>query len=111
VTAVDLLAPASRMQLSKSHELFSVQKLLWSSVGVTEAAHPADLQKADVQSCLAAARAVCLQRVSCCVHLLWCFFAKQTVAFVLGLSAAHIACSKGGTVQLLPVLKQHQQQQ
>lgn len=67
-TTVDLLTAASTiaasMQLSKSDELHPIQKLLWSSVGLSEATKPADLQKADVQSCLAAARAVCLQRVS-----------------------------------------------
>jgi hypothetical protein len=58
------LTPFPGMQLSQSDELYSVQKLLWSSIGLPAAAQPADLQKADLPSCLAAARAVCLQRVS-----------------------------------------------
>jgi hypothetical protein len=60
----DLLTPLPRMQLSQSDELYSVQKLLWSSIGLPAVAQPADLQKVDLPSCLAAARAVCLQRVS-----------------------------------------------
>lgn len=54
------------MQLSKTDELFSIQSLLWSALGLDAAASsPAQLQAAAVPTCAAAARAICLQAVSC----------------------------------------------
>lgn len=61
----------SQMQLSKGDELYPVQRLLWRTIGLSDSTKAAELQAADLESCLAAARTVCLKTVSAALlHIL-----------------------------------------
>jgi hypothetical protein len=59
------------MQLSKSDELYPIQRLLWRSLGLSDSTKAAELQAADLARCLAAARTICLKTVSAALlHIL-----------------------------------------
>lgn len=60
-----MLKESQRMQLSKADGLYDIQRLLWHKLGLDPAAQSAgDLQQQELNTCLAAARAICLQQVS-----------------------------------------------